>query len=129
MPQTEALPEPVPEAPDFPRPRCADMTEVRAAIDGLDRKLVALIAERLHYIGEAARLKPARDQVHDAGRIADVLAKTRAEALRLGCDSAVVAAAFAALVEASIAHEFAAFDRRQAQAFAQNSLAGQGDFP
>jgi isochorismate pyruvate lyase len=93
-------------------PRCADMTEVRAAIDALDRKLVALIAERLHYIDEAARIKPHRDQVRDEPRIADVLAKTGAEALRLGCDPKVVEAAFTALVEASIAHEYVMFDRR-----------------
>ena len=93
-------------------PRCADMTEVRAAIDALDRKLVALIAERLHYIDEAARIKPERSQVRDEARIADVLAKTRQEALRLGCDPKVVEAAFSALVEASIAHEYTAFDRR-----------------
>jgi isochorismate pyruvate lyase len=88
------------------------MTEVRAAIDAIDRKLVALIAERLHYIGEAARIKPRRDQVRDETRIAEVLAKTRQEALRLGCDPAVVEAAYRALVEASIAHEYTAFDRR-----------------
>jgi isochorismate pyruvate lyase len=93
-------------------PRCADMAEVRAAIDALDRRLVALIAERLHYIDEAGRIKPQRDQVRDEARIADVLAKTRQEALRLGCDPAVVEAAFRALVEASITHEYAVFDRR-----------------
>jgi len=85
---------------------------VRAAIDALDRKLVALIAERLHYIDEAARIKPRRDQVRDEPRIAEVLAKTRKEALRLGCDPAVIEAAFTALVEASITHEYAAFDQR-----------------
>jgi len=88
------------------------MAEVRAEIDAIDRRLVAQIADRLHYIDEAARIKPSRDHVRDEPRIADVLAKTRAEALRLGCDPAVVEAAFKALVEASIAHEFAAFDRR-----------------
>ena len=88
------------------------MTEVRAEIDALDRRVVALIAERLHYIDEAARLKPRRDQVRDEARIADVLAKVSAEARRLGCDPAVVTTAFRALVEASIAHEFAAFDRK-----------------
>jgi isochorismate pyruvate lyase len=93
-------------------PRCADMPAVRAAIDTIDRKLVALIAERLHYIDEAARIKPRRDQVRDEARIAEVLAKTRQEALRLGCDPTVIEAAFRALVEASITHEFAVFDRR-----------------
>ena len=91
---------------------CADMTEVRAEIDAIDRRLVALIAERLHYIDEAARLKPRRDQVRDDVRIADVLGKVSAEARRIGCDPAVVTTAIRALVEASIAHEFAAFDRK-----------------
>jgi isochorismate pyruvate lyase len=95
-----------------PLPRCADMTEVRAAIDAIDRKLVALIAERLHFIAEAGRIKAERAQVRDEARIADVLAKTRAEALVLGCDPAVVEAAFRALVEASITHEYSVFDRR-----------------
>ena len=89
------------------------MAEVRAAIDGIDRKLVALIAERLHCIDEAARIKARRVQVRDEARIADVLAKTRAEADRLGCDPAVVEAAYRALIEASIGHEYAAFDRKR----------------
>jgi isochorismate pyruvate lyase len=97
------------------RRRCADMAEVRAEIDALDRRIVALIAERLHYIDEAARIKPARALVRDEARVADVLAKTRAEAERLGCDPAVVEAAYRALVEASIAHEFTAFDCRPAR--------------
>jgi isochorismate pyruvate lyase len=93
-------------------PHCADMKEVRAAIDAIDRRVVALIAERLHYIDQAGRIKSERGQVRDEARIADVLAKTRSEALRLGCDPAVVEAAFVALVEASIAHEYAVFDNR-----------------
>ena len=92
---------------------CTDMLEVRAEIDAIDRRLVALIAERLHYIDEAARIKQQRHTVRDEPRIADVLAKTRAEAARLGCDPAVVTTAFRALIEASIAHEFAAFDRKE----------------
>ncbi|MDQ7249926.1 chorismate mutase [Dongia sedimenti] len=100
---------------EFPRPRCADMAEVRAAIDAIDKRLVALIAERLHYIDEAARIKPRRDLVRDEPRIADVLAKTRAESLRLGCDPAVVEAAYRALVEASITHEYVAFDSERSK--------------
>ena len=101
-------------ADDFStRPRCADMKEVRAAIDAIDRRLVALIAERLHYIDEAARIKADRETVRDDARVADVLAKVRAEAQRLGCDPEVVVGAYKALVEASIAHEFTAFDAKR----------------
>jgi len=93
-------------------PRCTDMQEVRAAIDAIDRRMVALIAERLHYIDEAARIKGDRDTVRDEARIADVLDKTRAEAVRLGCDPEVVVGAYKGLIEASIAHELAAFDAK-----------------
>jgi isochorismate pyruvate lyase len=87
------------------------MAEVRAEIDALDRAIVALLADRLHYIDEAARLKQSRDQVRDEARIADVLRKVEAEARRLGVDGKVVVATFRALVEASITHEFDQFDR------------------
>jgi isochorismate pyruvate lyase len=96
--------------PTATRRHCADMAEVRREIDAIDRRLVAILADRLHYIDEAARIKQSRDLVHDQARIDDVLAKVSAEANRLGCDAAVVEAAFRALVEASIAHEFTAFD-------------------
>ncbi len=92
------------------RKTCADMAEVRAEIDALDHAIVALLADRLHYIDEAARLKQSRDQIRDEARIADVLAKVQAEAERLGADPKVIAAAYRVLVEASIAHEFEVFD-------------------
>jgi len=92
------------------------MAEVRAEIDVLDRAIVALLADRLHYIDEAARLKQSRDQVRDEARIADVLSKVDAEARRLGIDPGVIAAAYRSLVEASIAHEMDEFDRRKGSA-------------
>jgi isochorismate pyruvate lyase len=92
------------------------MAEVRAEIDALDRAIVALLADRLHYIDEAARLKQSRDQVRDEARIADVLQKTEAEALRLGASSSVIASAYRALIEASIEHELERFDSVKASA-------------
>jgi len=45
------------------------MAEVRAEFDALDRQIVALLADRLHYIDEAARIKQSRDQVRDEARM------------------------------------------------------------
>jgi isochorismate pyruvate lyase len=70
------------------------MAEVRAEIDALDRAIVALLADRLHYIDEAARIKQSRDEVRDEARVADVLAKVRSEARRLGADPEVIASAY-----------------------------------
>jgi isochorismate pyruvate lyase len=93
------------------RKHCRDMGEVRVEIDALDREIVALLADRLHFIDEAARIKQDRATVRDEARIADVLMKVTAEAQRLGADPEVVAKAYRALVEASIVHEFEKFDR------------------
>lgn len=94
-------------------PDCATMTEVRAGVDALDRELVALLARRFAYMDAAARIKPERGHVRDEGRKAEVIANACAEAERLGLPGAAIADLWERLVEASIAYELAAFDRRR----------------
>ncbi|WP_121886316.1 chorismate mutase [Sphingomonas sp. PP-F2F-G114-C0414] len=96
----------------LPGPDCTTMTDVRAGVDALDRDLVALIAKRFAYMDAAARIKPERGHVRDEARKAQVIDNARAEAARLGVPEAVVADLWERLVEASIAYELAAFDRR-----------------
>ena len=93
------------------RRTCANMAEVRQSIDAIDRELVALLADRLHFIAEAARIKPDRDLVRDDERVNDVLAKVRQAAAEQGIDAELIAGVFRELVERSIAHEFTLFDR------------------
>ena len=94
------------------RKHCLSMAEVRSEIDTLDRAIVALLADRLHYIDEAARLKQHRRQVRDEARIADVLGKVEAEARQLGANAGVLVQTYRTLIEQSIAHESRAFDRK-----------------
>ncbi|HKQ10146.1 MAG TPA: chorismate mutase [Rhizomicrobium sp.] len=91
---------------------CGSMEELRAAIDTLDARLVALLAVRQAYIERAAQLKTGRDQVHDPERIEDVVAKVIAEGRRLGLSAEIAEPVWRTLIEASIRHEFEAFDRR-----------------
>jgi len=91
---------------------CASMEELRAAIDSLDARLVALLAVRQAYIERAAQLKTDRDQVRDAERIEDVVAKVIAEGRRSGLSAEIAEPVWRTLIEASIRHEFDAFDRR-----------------
>jgi isochorismate pyruvate lyase len=90
---------------------CESMAEVREEIDALDRGIVGLLADRLHYIEEAARIKRSRDQVRDEARIADVLRKVEAEARRIGANAGVLVQTYRTLIEASIAYELEQFDR------------------
>lgn len=101
--------------PPSPAPAaCTTMAEIRAAIDGLDQQLVALLAERMRYIEAAARVKTERAHVRDEARKADVIAKACAAARRQGLSEAHVAALYELLVERSIAHEFDVFDQLSA---------------
>jgi isochorismate pyruvate lyase len=96
----------------LPGPACTTMTEVRAGVDQVDRELVALLARRFAYMDAAARIKPTREAVRDEARKAQVIANVRALAREAGVPDTAVATLWEALVEASIAYEFEAFDRR-----------------
>ena len=93
-------------------PDCTTMPEVRAGVDQVDRELVALFVRRFAYMDAAARIKPERGAVRDEARKAQVIANARAAAEAAGLPGAVIADLWDALVEASIAYELAAFDRR-----------------
>ena len=90
---------------------CSTMTEVRAGVDDVDRRIVALLRRRFGYMDAAARIKPDRGAVRDEWRKADVLAKVDATAADLGVDRRLLARIYEDLIETSIAHELDVFDR------------------
>lgn len=90
---------------------CQTMTQVRAGVDDVDRRLVALIARRFGYMDAAARIKPERAAVRDEARKAEVKRKVDEAAVAAGVDRALMARIYEDLIETSIAHEFDEFDR------------------
>src|SRR6185369_8194778 len=90
---------------------CMTMTEVRAGVDDVDRRIVTLLRRRFGYMDAAARIKPDRSAVRDEWRKADVLAKVDASAADLGVDRQLAARLYEDLIETSIAHELEVFDR------------------
>jgi isochorismate pyruvate lyase len=90
---------------------CTTMSQVREGVDEVDRAIVDLLALRFGYMEAAARIKPARSEVRDEARKADVLAKVDAAADEAGLDRDLVARLYEELIEASIAYEFEEFDR------------------
>ena len=89
---------------------CADMGEVRAGVDALDRALVTLLAERQRYMDAAARIKPSRDRVHDSARIEDVVANVRTAAQEAGLSEAIAEPVWRLLIDRCIAYEFDRWD-------------------
>src|SRR5438874_9118916 len=90
---------------------CATMAEVRAAIDNLDRQIVALIARRFRYMDAAARIKPDRASVRDEARKAEVIAKVKAEARACGLEERLAELLYDQLIEASISYEMESFEK------------------
>jgi isochorismate pyruvate lyase len=97
-----------------PPQACASMTELRAAIDSLDTRLVAMLALRQSYVERAAVLKRTRDAVRDEARIEEVVRRVTLEAARTGLSPAIAECVWRSLIEASVAHEFQAFDAKSA---------------
>lgn len=94
-------------------PDCTTMAEVRAGVDQVDRELVALLARRFAYMDAAARIKPDRGAVRDEARKAEVIANVRAHARAAGVPEEALARLWDQLIEASIAYELEAWDRRR----------------
>ena len=96
----------------LPGADCTTMLEVRAGVDQVDRELIALLARRFAYMDAAARIKPERGAVRDEARKALVISNARTAARAAGVPEQAVAELWERLVEASIAYELDAFDRR-----------------
>jgi isochorismate pyruvate lyase len=66
---------------------CQTLGEVRSNIDRIDRQIIQLIAERSHYVHEAARFKANPAQVEAPQRAEAVVRKAMATAEQEGLDS------------------------------------------
>ncbi|KAB2885510.1 MAG: chorismate mutase [Albidovulum sp.] len=88
------------------------MAELRAEIDRIDARLVALLAERAAYIDRAAELKPALGlpaRIDD--RVEEVVGKVRARAIAEALDPDLAEALWRRLIDWSIAREEAKIGR------------------
>jgi isochorismate pyruvate lyase len=90
---------------------CQTMGEVRAGVDDVDRRIVALIARRFGFMDAAARIKHGRDAVRDDARKNEVLSTVEAAAAERGVDPTLMRRLYEDLIESSIAYEFEEFDR------------------
>ncbi|MGB0698562.1 MAG: chorismate mutase [Parvibaculales bacterium] len=91
---------------------CPEMQEIRAQIDALDKRLVALLAERQKLIAAAGEVKPSRDTVRDEARIEEVVQLVLAEAENSGLAREIAEPVWRQLIESSIAYEYGVFDKR-----------------
>jgi itaconate CoA-transferase len=82
-----------------------NLDEVRERIDGVDREIVRLLAERGGYVRWAARFKKTREEVEAPQRVERIMEKVRALAGEYGASSEVVEAVYRAMIPWFIEHE------------------------
>lgn len=69
-----------------PAQECESLAEIRAAIDGIDRTILAALRNRLDYVRAAGRFKRNTDEVRAAERVTSMLAERRAWAEQIDLD-------------------------------------------
>lgn len=92
---------------------CASMDDVRAAIDALDRDLIAMFATRAGYIRRAAEIKRVVGlPANIPARVEDVVTKVRAAAQAAGLDADTYERMWRILIAQAISMEEAALARK-----------------
>ncbi|PRA22516.1 chorismate mutase [Pseudomonas poae] len=86
---------------------CATLEEVRSNIDRLDQQIVTLLAERGHYVSQAAHFKKDTDSVKAPQRVEQVIAKVRELSRSVGANPEVTEQVYRTMIAAFIQQEFA----------------------
>jgi len=89
--------------------KCNSLKEVRAEIDILDEKLVALISQRSHLIRQAASFKDSVDEVKADDRIEFILQKVRHKAIELEVSPNMISELFTIMIDEMVETEIAEF--------------------
>lgn len=81
------------------------LSEVRAAIDAMDEKIVPLLSERLFYVTQAAQFKPSVKGVVIIPRVEEVVRNARVIAEATGGRPDTIEAVYRVLIDAFTADE------------------------
>ena len=84
---------------------CESLSELRGAIDSIDRDVVSLLGERSGYVMRAAEFKASAEEVAVAERVREVLQTRRSWAAEEGLSPEFVEALFQKIVEYFISTE------------------------
>jgi isochorismate pyruvate lyase len=84
---------------------CSDMSDIRAAIDQLDRGVIALLGQRFKYVQAASKFKTSAAAVQAPERFSAMLQQRRAWAVEEQLNADVIEQLYRDLVQHFIAQE------------------------
>jgi isochorismate pyruvate lyase len=85
--------------------QCANLDEIRAGMDAIDREIVSLIARRVAYVRKAAEFKTSSANVAAPERVAAVLKTRREWAEAAGLSGDVIEGLYRDLVTYCVSEE------------------------
>lgn len=99
----------------IPPERCANLDEIRAGMDAIDREIVRLIALRVAYVRAAAAFKTSSANVAAPERVAAVLKSRRQWAEAAGLNGETIEGLYRDLVAYSVSEEHKQWEANQAR--------------
>ncbi len=100
---------------------CQDMQDIRAAIDSIDREVIALLGRRFAYVRAASKFKTSATAVRAPERFRAMLEQRRAWAQAAGLDPDVIANVYRDLVNYFIAEEMRQWESNEHRQSAPSS--------
>jgi isochorismate pyruvate lyase len=88
---------------------CNSLEEIRLNIDKIDNELINLIAERSHYVGQAAHFKNSESEVTAPDRLNEIIEKVRTLAGEKGLNPTLTERIFRTMIKAFSDEELSEF--------------------
>ena len=88
---------------------CQSLEEVRHYIDGLDDRIVELIAERNAYVKQAANFKHSVEEIKANERMEAVMDRVRHKAMELGVSPNLMSKLYSIMIDAMVESEISEF--------------------
>ncbi|MGB3750252.1 MAG: chorismate mutase [Arcobacteraceae bacterium] len=93
--------------------QCADMNEIRTAIDEIDNDIVKLISKRSQYVHEASKFKKDELAVKDSSRVTKVINSKRELALKYGASPELIGDIYKMMLDFFIEEELKEWNNQQ----------------
>ena len=94
--------------------KCADMGDIRAEIDRIDREVIALLGQRFQYVQAAAQFKTSVESVKAPERLKSMLGQRRLWAAEEGLSPGAIEKMYSDLVGYFIKEEMTKWKRADA---------------
>jgi len=89
--------------------QCNSLDEVRTKIDSIDEQIVTLLAERTHYIKQAASFKQSVEAVKAPERVESVIEHVRSQAVQQGISANLLEELYRVMIDKMVDIEIAEF--------------------